>query len=209
MCPSARLPSEINGGDFARVRLQLLAPVATTTTRLQLLHITSTHIIIMALEEIFPGICLTLSEHLWSPENIRAHGFTHIIRIDRHMARKQQQQQTSRRREHAAKPADTDLNANVVSVADDAVEVDGLDDGGAVEANDDHLYAGFKTLDLNFGEDGVYLSTVLPNCYKGVTFIEAALRGGGAVLIIDRLSKQKSVTVVIGFLMYKHHIKFR
>lgn len=161
----------------------------------------------MALEEIFPGICLTLSEHLWSPDNIRAHGFTHIIRIDRHMARnkQQQQQQTCRRRE-SAKAAHTDQNANVVvaaPVADEAV------DDGAPEANDDHLYAGFKTLDLNFGEDSVYLSTVLPNCYKGVTFIEAALRGGGAVLIIDRLSKQRCVTVVIGFLMYKHHIKFR
>lgn len=155
----------------------------------------------MALEEIYPGICLTLSEHLWSPENIRAHGFTHIIRIDRHMARKQQQQpqpQSAQQRSSGVSasqtPAGTDLNANVIV-------------GSAVD--DDHLYAGFKTLDLNFSENGVYLSTVLPNCYKGVTFIEAALRGGGAVLIIDRLNKQKCITVVIGFLMYKNHIKFR
>lgn len=66
----------------------------------------------------------------------------------------------------------------------------------------------FKTLDLNFGESS-YLTTVLPNCYKAVKFIEKALKNNGAVLVIDCIGEsQKCITIVIGFLMYKYNKNF-
>lgn len=66
----------------------------------------------------------------------------------------------------------------------------------------------FETLDLNFGESS-YLTTVLPNCYKAVKFIEKALKNNGAVLVIDCIGEsQKCITIVIGFLMYKYNKNF-
>lgn len=66
----------------------------------------------------------------------------------------------------------------------------------------------FETLDLNFGETS-YLTTVLPNCYKAVKFIESALKNNGAVLVIDCIGEsQKCITIVIGFLMYKYNKNF-
>lgn len=66
----------------------------------------------------------------------------------------------------------------------------------------------FEILDLNFGETA-YLTTVLPNCYKAVKFIEKALKHNGAVLVIDCIGgNQKCVTIVIGFLMYKYNKNF-
>lgn len=61
------------------------------------------------------------------------------------------------------------------------------------------------SLELNFGVD----ANVLPNCYKGVRFIEQAIDSGGSVLIIDSLNNDKAITIVVGYLMYKEHIKFR
>lgn len=141
----------------------------------------------MTLEEIFPGICVTLLEHLWTPKQIRAHGFTHIIHIDRHLA--------------VSNPNNQHIDANANLVRSTAVDYD-------------DLCAGFRTLDLHFVEKNAAttvapVARLLPNCYKAVAFIETALFGGGSVLIIDRLDVQKSLTMVIGFLMYKDHIKFR
>lgn len=66
----------------------------------------------------------------------------------------------------------------------------------------------FEILDLNFGETS-YLTTVLPNCYKAVKFIEKALKHNGAVLVIDCIGgNQKCITIVIGFLMYKYNKNF-
>lgn len=66
----------------------------------------------------------------------------------------------------------------------------------------------FETLDLNFGESS-YLTTVLPNCYKAVKFIETALKNNGAVLVIDCIGEnQKCITIVVGFLMYKYNKNF-
>ncbi|XP_037028120.1 uncharacterized protein LOC119068576 [Bradysia coprophila] len=136
----------------------------------------------MEMEQIFPGIYLTLCEDKWTTEKLRTHGFTHIIRIDKHI-------KTS----HT-----TDRNAS----SDNKTVSQSLLDR-------DHLSPldGFETLDLNFGETS-YLTTVLPNCYKGVRFIDSALKNGGRVLIVDRITNEKCITVVVGFLMYKDNLKF-
>lgn len=73
-----------------------------------------------------------------------------------------------------------------------------------------HVYSrsDFQILDLNFGETS-YLTTVLPNCYKAVKFIESALKQNGAVLVIDCIGgSQKCITIVISFLMYKYNKNF-
>lgn len=142
----------------------------------------------MEIERIFPGIYLTLDEDLWTPGKLRLNGFTHIIRIDKHISHEKLcaateeafilNNETSKMKLHTDQPA---------------------------KSND---FTEFETLDLNFGE-AAYLTTVLPNCYKGVKFIEQALNNGGSVLIIDRLNNEKCITVVVGFLMYKDHLKFR
>lgn len=80
----------------------------------------------------------------------------------------------------------------------------------SVNARNEILFghSDFETLDLNFGESS-YLTTVLPNCYKAVKFIENALKNNGAVLIIDCMGEnQKCITIVIGFLMYKYNKNF-
>lgn len=69
-------------------------------------------------------------------------------------------------------------------------------------------HSDFETLDLNFGESS-YLTTVLPNCYKAVKFIETALKDNGAVLVVDCIGEnQKCITIVVGFLMYKYNKNF-
>lgn len=139
----------------------------------------------MDVEQIFPGIYLTLSEDEWTTDKLRAHGFTHIIRIDKHI-----------KPNHPANDLNASIDNNTSSQTTNSISLDR-----------DHLN-GFETLDLNFGETS-YLTTVLPNCYKGVRFIDMALKHGGSVLIVDRITNEKCITVVVGFLMYKDNLKFR
>lgn len=140
----------------------------------------------MEVEQIFPGIYLTLCEDKWTTDKLRTHGFTHIIRIDKHI----KANHTSDRNASANKSA---------SQTTDAPDGDHFSP---------HLN-GFETLDLNFGETS-YLTTVLPNCYKGVRFIDNALKhSNNRVLIVDRITNEKCITVVVGFLMYKDNLKFR
>lgn len=139
----------------------------------------------MEMEQIFPGIYLTLCEDKWTTDKLRSNGFTHIIHIDKHI-----------KTIHTTndRPASNDTTNKLASHTDR-----------------DHLSPhldGFETLELNFGETS-YLTTVLPNCYKGVRFIDNALRHGGRVLIVDRITNEKCITVVVGFLMYKDNLKFR
>lgn len=65
----------------------------------------------------------------------------------------------------------------------------------------------FETLDLNFGGE-TYLAAVLPNLYKAVKFIDKALMNGGAIIVFDSVGYQKCVTVVSGYLMFKHNLNF-
>lgn len=145
----------------------------------------------MEMEQIFPGIYLTLCEDKWTTDKLRTHGFTHIIRIDKHI---NSTNRTTSQRNDRTHPSD-----------------DGANKAPSTHCDSDHLAPhldGFETLDLNFGETS-YLTTVLPNCYKGVRFIDNALRRGGRVLIVDRITNEKCITVVVGFLMYKDNLKFR
>lgn len=135
------------------------------------------------MEQIFPGIYLTLCEDKWTTDKLRTHGFTHIIRIDRHIK--------------TTSHTSTDRNPSSETKSASLLDRDHLSP---------HL-DGFETLDLNFGETS-YLTTVLPNCYKGVRFIDNALKNGGRVLIVDRITNEKCITVVVGFLMYKDNLKF-
>lgn len=140
-------------------------------------------------EQIFPGIYLTLCEDKWTTDKLRSYGFTHIIRIDKHITTNYDTIHRNLKNEiklpsHATNSILTDRDQFLP-----------------------HL-DGFETLDLNFGETS-YLTTVLPNCYKGVRFIDNALKHGGCVLIVDRITNEKCITVVVGFLMYKDNLKFR
>lgn len=146
----------------------------------------------MEMERIFPGIYLTLCEDKWTTDKLRAHGFTHIIRIDKHI-----------KTDHTSISNDRNTSNDNKTTTPEPINPNSLDR--------DHLTPhldGFETLDLNFGETS-YLTTVLPNCYKGVRFIDNALRHGGRVLIVDRITNEKCITVVVGFLMYKDNLKFR
>lgn len=140
----------------------------------------------MEAEQIFPGIYLTLCEDKWTTDKLRTHGFTHIIRIDRHI---------------------TTNHTNERNATNDIKSITSQTNALDRDHFPPHL-DGFETLDLNFGETS-YLTTVLPNCYKGVRFIDNALKNGGCVLIVDRITNEKCITVVVGFLMYKDNLKFR
>lgn len=133
---------------------------------------------------IFPGIYLSSLnvDNYWTPEMLRSHGFTHIIRID-----KQQ--------------CNSDSYINNESFSN--------------HHHNHHHYTshtnGFEILDLNFGFTS-YLTMVLPNCYKAVKFIDKAMVNGGAVLIIvdsHSTNEEKCITIVVGYLMYKHNLQFR
>lgn len=88
------------------------------------------------------------------------------------------------------------------------IDIDLLINIGKMDNENIFGHSDFETLDLNFGETS-YLTTVLPNCYKAVKFIEKALKDNGAVLVIDCIGEsQKCITIVIGFLMYKYNKNF-
>lgn len=133
---------------------------------------------------ILPGIYLTSSNvENWTPEMLRSHGFTHVIRIDKHI---------------------NDLNANLQQSFSNHYYTNNN------YASSSKLYDGFEILALNFGFAS-YLTMVLPNCYKAVKFIDNAMLNGGAILIIDSHSTnaEKCITIVVGYLMYKHNLQFR
>lgn len=140
------------------------------------------------MEMILPGIYLTpTTENNWTPEILRSHGFTHIIRIDKHLT------------QYATF---NDDNANHIR----PFTAHHL--AATTQMSTSITYDGFEILDLDFGAAS-YLTTVLPNCYKAVKFIDIALLNGGAVLIIDPQSNDKSITIVVGYLMYKENLQFR
>lgn len=114
---------------------------------------------------------------------MNSHGFTHVITIDRHIQE---------------------------------LYYPSLDPGDNISANNHRLHdeqlrfdEEFETMDLNFGEKA-YLTTVLPNCYKAVKFIDRALKCGGTILVIDcNGGEQKCLTIIAAYLMYKNNYNFR
>lgn len=155
--------------------------------------ITTATFIDIEMNMILPRIYLTSSiEDNWTPEMLRSHGFTHIIRIDKHFTK----QISGASGDHLL----NDLNANLLQ---------SFSSHHYNHVTTSIINDGFEILDLNFGTSS-YLTMVLPNCYKAVKFIDNAMLNGGAVLIIDSQStNEKCITIVVGYLMYKHNLQFR
>lgn len=129
----------------------------------------------------------------WTLERMEVYGFTHIIAIDQ---------------------IDSTL-------PDGRNQFVGDSNFGNFLRQSGHL------LDLCFCE-GAYLTTVLPNCYKAVKFIERSMRGNARILVsllvfischavcdifnlfkvIDGSGFHRCVTIIVGFIMYKHKMNF-
>lgn len=150
------------------------------------------------MEKIYPGIYLTADRSAYTANDLKLYGFTHIIYIDKHI------------NETIVVDANGNLNNRDNDNNNAATNEQCIDLTTANVCEQELLFGGpnFDILDLNFGES-TYLTTVLPNCYKAVKFIEKALKNNGAVLVIDPASsKQKCVTIVVGYLMYKYNKNF-
>lgn len=145
---------------------------------------------IQIMEKIYPGIYLTADRSVFSADDLKTYGFTHIIYIDKHINQK------------------NEVNGNAINGVADTNQRDLITSANV--CGEELLFGGpnFEILDLNFGESA-YLTQVLPSCYKAVKFIEKALKNNGAVLVIDPLgNKQKCATIVVGYLMYRYNKNF-
>lgn len=150
----------------------------------------------MNLEKIYPGIYLTSVKNLCSAESLKLFGFTHIIYIDKHII--------------VTKTAPTPATPSSSASSSTSPTATAMPTVTRSTHKNENIFghSDFETLDLNFGESS-YLTTVLPNCYKAVKFIETALKNNGAVLVIDCIGEnQKCITIVVGFLMYKYNKNF-
>lgn len=140
------------------------------------------------LERIYPDIYLTADRSAYTANDLKLYGFTHIIYIDKHIGER---------------GGMVDANGNAISGQQRILT-------SPTVCEDELVFGGpnFEILDLNFGES-TYLTMVLPNCYKAVKFIEKALKNNGVVLVVDSAgNKQKCVTIVVGYLMYKYNKNF-
>lgn len=176
----------------------------------------------MDLEKIYPGIYLTSAENLKSTEYLKIFGFTHIIYIDKHIINgddgdvnfninnsNEISTNTSNMKYHSFNNSNCKDNNSCSDIHIDTFRKDNPT-ANRINTTNEILFGHneFETLDLNFGESS-YLTTVLPNCYKAVKFIDKALKNDGAVLVVDCIGgNQKCITIVIGFLMYKHNKSF-
>ncbi|XP_053951363.1 uncharacterized protein LOC128858856 isoform X2 [Anastrepha ludens] len=146
----------------------------------------------LAVENVMPGIYLTKNFIVWNEENLRSHGFTHIIIIDKHIQ-------------------ELYYPSPVFKLSTDNTTVDAFDTYEYFNhpaCTSLKFGKEFEAIDLNFGEKS-YLTTVLPNCYRAVKFINKAFQAGGTILVIDcNGSEQKCLTIIVAYLMYKHNINF-
>lgn len=84
-----------------------------------------------------------------------------------------------------------------------------------VNANEEALepgcqLAGLEMVDLDFNNSSPYATMVLPSCYKSVKFIERAMRGSGSILVVGGAKDYGlAIVIVVGYLMYKDHLRFR
>lgn len=147
---------------------------------------------VAALEKIYSDIYLISDRNEFSANDLKLFGFTHIIYIDKHISENAGSVDDNGNSNKSAQPIDRRILTS------------------PTVCEDELLFGGpnFEILDLNFGES-TYLTTVLPSCYKAVKFIEKALTNNGAVLVIDSAgNKQKCVTIVVGYLMYRYNKNF-
>lgn len=169
-------------------------------------------------ESIMPGIYLTKDFISWKKELLRAHGFTHIIIIDKHIQElyypNQQPDIFKLCSSTNEKPKRHITHHNPGSTRrDDSSSNDAFDyycpTVAATTSKHFNFGKEFEVIDLNFGEKS-YLTTVLPNCYRAVKFINRALQSGGTMLVIDcNGGEQKCLTIIVAYLMYKNNINFR
>ncbi|XP_037936169.1 uncharacterized protein LOC119670116 [Teleopsis dalmanni] len=150
----------------------------------------------LAVENVMPGIYLTKNFIAWNEQNLRTHGFTHIIIIDKHI-------QELYYPSPVFKLITQEANVNFDPYNDSGFEYCSSSSTSSLSFGKE-----FEAIDLNFGEKS-YLTTVLPNCYRAVKFINKALQRGGTILVIDcNGSEQKCLTIIVAYLMYKHNISF-
>ncbi|XP_036339448.1 uncharacterized protein LOC118748850 [Rhagoletis pomonella] len=146
----------------------------------------------LAVDNVMPGIYLTKNFIAWNEENLRSHGFTHIIIIDKHIQ-------------------ELYYPSPIFKLSTENTAVDAFDSYEYIShpaCTSLKFGKEFEAIDLNFGEKS-YLTTVLPNCYRAVRFINKAIQAGGTILVIDcNGSEQKCLTIVVAYLMYKHNISF-
>lgn len=167
----------------------------------------------LMIENVMPGIYLTKNFICWKKEQLKAHGFTHVIIIDKHIQElyyPNQQPEIFKlcRSDYATNRNGTGATAD--GIYDDSSSLNtftGYD--SSPTASTLNFGKEFEVIDLNFGEKS-YLTTVLPNCYRAVKFINKALQSGGSILVIDcNGGEQKCLTIIVAYLMYKHNISFR
>lgn len=171
----------------------------------------------ISFERIYHSIYSTSIEEVCSPDDLKIHGFTHIIYIDKHIIENNSSDTHIDIRHMCSAGGSAIVNlpgssngADCCSSFNQEMPID--DDAFTMQSPSSKIKmldrADFQILDLNFGETS-YLTTVLPNCYKAVKFIETATKQNGAVLLIDCIGgNQKCITIVIGFLMYKYNKNF-
>ena len=163
----------------------------------------------LLVERLMPGIYLTKDFISWKEEELRSNRFTHIIIIDKHIQELYYPNQQPDIFKICSKNNEKTENLHGTR-HDDSSSLNAFDYYCPPTAKN-HLKFGeeFEVIELNFGEKS-YLTTVLPNCYKAVKFINKALQAGGTILVIDcNGGEQKCITIIVAYLMYKHNINFR
>ncbi|KAM7350802.1 uncharacterized protein ACRADG_009249 [Cochliomyia hominivorax] len=163
----------------------------------------------LLVECVMPGIYLTKDFISWKEQQLRAHGFTHIIIIDKHIQELYYPNQQPDIFKLCSINNEKTKNLRQGSRHDNSSSLNAFDYYCPPTAAN-HLSFGkeFEVIDLNFGEKS-YLTTVLPNCYRAVKFINKALQAGGTILVIDcNGGEQKCLTIIVAYLMYKHNISF-
>lgn len=164
----------------------------------------------LLVECVMPGIYLTKDFISWKEEQLRAYGFTHIIIIDKHIQELYYPNQQPDIFKLCSMNNEKTKNIRPDARHDNSSSLDAFDYYYRPSSAANHLSFGneFEVIDLNFGEKS-YLTTVLPNCYRAVKFINKALQAGGTILVIDcNGGEQKCLTIIVAYLMYKHNISF-
>uniref|UniRef100_A0A1A9WA03 Dual specificity phosphatase catalytic domain-containing protein n=1 Tax=Glossina brevipalpis TaxID=37001 RepID=A0A1A9WA03_9MUSC len=162
-------------------------------------------------ECVMPGIYLSKNFIHWQAEQLSAYSFTHIIIIDKHIQELYYpNQQPSIFKLCQRTTSNQNNNNNHTGGISDA-QRQAFDCFCPLSMSlRKRLNFGqeFEVIDLNFGEKS-YLTTVLPNCYRAVKFINKALQVGGTILVIDcNGGEQKCLTIIVAYLMYKYNVNF-
>uniref|UniRef100_A0A1A9ZLE0 Dual specificity phosphatase catalytic domain-containing protein n=1 Tax=Glossina pallidipes TaxID=7398 RepID=A0A1A9ZLE0_GLOPL len=162
-------------------------------------------------ECVMPGIYLSKNFIHWQAEQLSAYSFTHIIIIDKHIQELYYPNQQPSIFKLCQRTAHNQNNNDTRTGGISDAQQQAFDCFCPLSMSlRKSLSFGqeFEVIDLNFGEKS-YLTTVLPNCYRAVKFINKALQVGGTILVIDcNGGEQKCLTIIVAYLMYKYNINF-